>query len=54
MALTTEQMNRIIVDEMVGRTQRESGPEAEKFLEQFKKERKEIEARGLRVQIPNE
>jgi hypothetical protein len=43
-----------MVDEMVGRAQRERGPAVNKFLEEFRKNRKEIEARGGSVQIPNE
>jgi hypothetical protein len=36
MTLTAEQMNRIMVDEMVGRAQRERGPAVNKFLEEFR------------------
>lgn len=52
--LTTEQMIRIMNDEMLNQPQREKGEAAEKFLKEFKKDRAEIEAQGLQVHIPNE
>jgi hypothetical protein len=54
MTLTAEQMNRIMCDEMNGAPQREHGPEADAFLEKFREERRQIEACGYSVQIPNE
>jgi hypothetical protein len=54
MALTADQMNRIAVDFLNGRPQRETGAEAEAFLAEYAKDVEKIRAKGGEVVIPND
>lgn len=54
MPLTADQMIRITTDYVLGRKQRETGPEAEKFLAAVSKDVDKIRDEGGEVMIPND
>lgn len=54
MTLTTDQMQQIVADEMVGRPPRVTGPEADRFRQRIKSDIERAKREGLVVEITNE
>lgn len=54
MALTTDEMQKIVVEETLGKTPTTSGPEADAFREEIRNNIAAIKAKGLVVDIPRE
>lgn len=52
--LTTEDMQKITVDAIVGRKQRVTGPEAEVFLKKVEVDIANAKANGQTIEIPPE
>jgi hypothetical protein len=52
--LTTEEMNSIIAADILGLPQTVKGPDADKFLAEFQKDRAEAEKAGYVLDIPAE
>ena len=54
MTLTTDEMHKIMVDEMTGREQRVTGTDAAQFLEEFRKDVELAKEEGWQIEIPAE
>lgn len=52
--ITTEDMQRIMTDELLGRPQRVTGPQADKFLQDFRSDRELAEKDGVVLDVPLE
>ena len=54
MPLTSEDVEKLTTDELTGRPRRVKGKEADRFLADFRRDVRAIEAKGGTVEIPSE